>query len=204
MSSSKIERFTSEERVAHWLSALSFLYAALTGLSLWTPQLFWLSSLFGGGGAVRRWHPWGGVVFALMLALMFRRWAKQMRLDKDDKRWLARAHRYAVHDEKGLPESGRFNAGQKMLFWVQSLATLLLLASGVVLWLPQLTSPSLRLAAILVHPAVAIVSILGIIVHIYMGTAAVPGAFRGMTQGFVDAGWARAHHAKWYRDVSKN
>lgn len=204
MSANRIERFSSEERVAHWLSALSFLYAALTGLSLWTPQLFWLTNVFGGGEAVRRWHPWGGVVFALMLGLMFRRWAREMRLDADDKRWLAKAHRYATNDERDLPESGRFNGGQKMLFWVQSVATLLLLASGLVLWFPQATSESLRLVAVLVHPATSVIAIFGIIVHIYMGTAAVPGAFRGMTQGWVDAGWARAHHAKWFRDVSKN
>jgi cytochrome b subunit of formate dehydrogenase len=53
-----ITRFTFEERAVHWLAALSFLYAALTGLALWSPRLFWLSSIFGGGVTVRSWHPW--------------------------------------------------------------------------------------------------------------------------------------------------
>jgi formate dehydrogenase subunit gamma len=202
--SQKLVRFSFAERARHWMAALSFLYAALSGLALWSPHLFWLSSVLGGGETVRRWHPWGGVVFGVALGLMFRNWAREMKLDADDKVWLANAHKYAVHDEEGLPEPGRFNAGQKMLFWLQSLAVIVLIATGVVLWFPEAMPRALRLAAILVHPAVAVLSIGGIIVHIYMGTAAVPGALRGMIQGWVRPGWAAAHHPKWYRDISKN
>jgi formate dehydrogenase subunit gamma len=199
----RVLRFTAPERTVHWMTALSFLYAAFTGLSLWSPSLFWLSSLFGGGEAVRRWHPWGGVAFAIALGLMFRSWAKDMRLDSDDREWLRQAHRYAVHDEKGLPEAGRFNAGQKTLFWVQSLAALLLFASGVVLFWPHAMPRGLRLTAVLVHPSAAVVAIAGILLHIYMGTAAVPGALRGMIQGSVPEAWARAHHPRWYRETVK-
>ncbi len=199
----RIERFSFTERALHWMTALSFLYAALTGLSLWTPHLYWLASVFGGGESVRWAHPWGGTLFAIVLGLMFCNWAREMRLDADDKVWLGKAHRYAVHDESELPEAGRFNAGQKMLFWVQAVAALLLFASGLILWLPEMMPRGLRLAAILVHPAVAIVSIGGIIVHIYMGTAAVPEAFRGMIQGWVKPGWAASHHPKWFREISR-
>ena len=115
----RVPRFSFEERAIHWLAALSFLYAALTGLALWSPRLFWLASIFGGGNTVRGWHPWGGVIFSLTLGFMFRNWAAQMRLDAEDRAWLRQAHRYAMHDEEGLPEAGRFNAGQKMLFWTQ-------------------------------------------------------------------------------------
>ncbi len=204
MSDEKLVRFSFAERARHWMAALSFLYAAFSGLALWSPHLFWLSSVLGGGETVRRWHPWGGVLFGVALGLMFRNWAREMKLDADDKVWLANAHKYAVHEEEGLPEPGRFNAGQKMLFWLQSLAVLVLIATGVVLSFPEAMPRALRLAAILVHPAVAVLFIGGIIVHIYMGTAAVPGALRGMIQGWVRPGWAAAHHPKWYRDISKN
>ncbi len=199
----KIDRFSFTERATHWLSALSFLYAAFTGLALWSPRLFWLASVFGGGETVRGWHPWGGIFFALVLGFMFRNWARQMRIDADDRIWLRQAHRYAVHDETGLPEAGRFNAGQKILFWVQSVNTILLLSSGVFLWFPERMPRSFRLAAILIHPSAAVVSIGAIIVHIYMGTAAVPEAFRGMIQGWVRPGWAASHHPKWYREIFK-
>jgi formate dehydrogenase subunit gamma len=199
----KVVRFTLEERVVHWMTALSFLYAALTGLALWSPSLFWLTNLVGGGEAARKWHPIGGIVFALALGVMFRSWSREMRFDADDNKWLVRAHRYAAHDERGMPEAGKFNAGQKLLFWVQTAAALLLLASGLVLYWPELMPRGLKLAAVLVHPAVAVVSIAGIILHIYMGTAAVPGALRGMVSGWVTDGWARAHHPKWHRQLVK-
>ncbi len=200
----RLERFSFSERVAHWMTALSFLYAALTGLSLWSHRLYWLASVFGGGETVRRWHPWGGIVFALALGVLFRNWAREMKLDADDRRWLRKAHRYAVHDERGLPEAGRFNAGQKTLFWFQTIVTLALFVSGVVLWWPKATARGLRLASVLVHPVAASLSIAGIILHIYMGTAAVPGAFRGMLHGWVAPEWARSHHPKWFRQIGKS
>jgi formate dehydrogenase subunit gamma len=196
-----IRRFDVAERAIHWAAAISFLYVALTGISLWSQKLYWLAWVFGGGATVRAMHPWGGVVFVLALALMFRRWAAQMKLDSDDRAWLRQARRYAVHDESALPEAGRFNAGQKVLFWLQSVAAVLLVSSGVVLWFPEAMIRPLRLAAVLIHPVAAIVAIGGIIVHIYMGTAAVPGAFRGMIRGGVKPGWAASHHPKWFREM---
>ena len=93
MAEERIPRFSFAERAVHWMTALSFVYAALTGLALFTPSLFWLSGVFGGGEAVRRWHPWGGTFFAFALALMFRSWVKDMRLDPEDRRWLRHAQR---------------------------------------------------------------------------------------------------------------
>jgi formate dehydrogenase subunit gamma len=198
-----IPRFTFTERAAHWMAAISFLYAALTGLSLWSHHLYWLAAVFGGGETVRWGHPWGGVLFALVLGFIFLRWAGQMRLDADDRKWLANSHKYAMNEEEGLPEPGRFNAGQKMLFWVQSCCALLLFASGFVLWWPMSMPRTLLTAAVLVHPATAIVAITGIIVHVYMGLAAVPGALRGMVRGDVTPGWAAAHHPKWLKEISR-
>ncbi len=199
----RIARFSFTERAVHWMAAISFMYSALTGLALWSPYLFWLAGVFGGGVATRAGHPWGGVVFAAVLGVMFRSWARQMRLDADDRQWLRQAHRYAVHEEAGLPEAGRFNAGQKMLFWTQSAAAVALFGSGLVLWWPEIMPRGMRLAAVLLHPAAAVVALGAIIVHIYMGTAAVPGAFRGMIEGWVRPGWAAAHHRKWYREVTR-
>ena len=108
-----------------------------------------------------------------------------------------------MNDESGMPESGKFNAGQKMLFWLQSISALLLFASGMVLWFPELMPRALRLGAVLIHPLAAIASIGGIIIHIYMSAFAVPGSLRAMLEGWVTPGWAKAHHAKWYREITK-
>ncbi len=198
-----MERFSLRERLFHWLAALSFVYAALSGLALFARSLYWLAPVLGGGVFVRWAHPWVGIVFSVALGFMFLRWAGAMRLDSSDREWLRNSHKYAAHEEEGLPEAGRFNGGQKMLFWTESLCCLLLLASGVVLWFPELMPRGLRLAAVLIHPVTAIAAIVGIIVHIYMGTLAVPGALRSMTRGWATSGWAAAHHPKWYREISK-
>ena len=199
----QVRRFSFRERAVHWLAALSFAYAGLTGLSLWSHGAFWLASVFGGGEAARWGHPWGGTLFALSLGVMYLAWARHMRVDADDRIWLRNAGRYATHDDSGLPEASRFNAGQKLLFWLQVVATILLFASGLVLWLPASMPRALLETAVLIHPAVAIVSIGAIILHVYMGTAAVPGAFRGMIRGWVHPGWAAAHHPKWFREISR-
>jgi formate dehydrogenase subunit gamma len=198
-----IERFSFAERASHWLSAACFLYAAITGLALWSPGLYWLAALFGGGEAIRGGHPWGGLLFFTALGVMFARWAGQMRLDKDDRAWLAKSHLYAQNIETGMPDPGRFNAGQKMLFWTQSASAVLLLISGVVLWFPESAPRALRLTAVLVHPAAAALSLGGIIVHIYMSTLAVPGALQAMIRGRVSEAWARSHHGRWYRGLTR-
>ena len=109
-----------------------------------------------------------------------------------------------MHDESGLPEAGRFNAGQKALFWMQAASGILLFLTGAVIWWPESMPRGLRELAILLHPIAAVISIGGLIVHIYMGTAAVPGAFRGMIRGWVKPAWAASHHSKWYREIRRS
>lgn len=198
-----IDRFNIKERFIHWMVAICFLYAALSGLAMWSRHLFWIATVLGGGEMVRELHPWGGSIFALVLGLMFRNWASQMKLDSEDRIWLRKSHRYAMNDESGVPESGKFNAGQKMLFWMQATSALLLFLSGAILWFPEIMPRALRLGAVLVHPLAAIGSIGGIILHVYMSAFAVPGSLRAMTQGFVTRGWAKAHHGKWFRQITK-
>jgi formate dehydrogenase subunit gamma len=194
-----IKRYSFMERATHWGVAASFLYAAFTGLALWSHELYWLASVFGGGVTTRVTHPWAGVIFAGIFAVMFWNWARQMRLDREDQEWLKQSHKYAMNEEEGLPEPGRFNAGQKMLFWLQFVAAMALFASGVVLWLPEVMPRPLRLAAIVLHPAAGVSSVALIILHVYMGAAAVPGALKAMVRGEVTEGWLRAHHPKVLR-----
>ncbi len=199
----KIPRFDAAERATHWLVAITFLYAALSGLSMWSRKLYWISAVLGGGATVRAMHPIIALVFAAVFARMFFKWFSQMKLDADDRVWLANSHKYAMNQEEGLPEPGKFNGGQKMMFWMQAAFTALLLVSGVVLWFPELMPRALRLAAVLIHPLAAIGAIGGIIVHIYMGTAAVPGSIKAMVRGVVSPRWAAAHHPKWFRQQQR-
>ena len=65
-----VNRFDVRERFVHWMVAISFVYSALTGLSMWSRKLFWIASVFGGGETVRSMHPFGGVLFAFALGMI--------------------------------------------------------------------------------------------------------------------------------------
>src|SRR5580692_8055946 len=62
-----IVRYTFGERVNHWIGALSYTYLLMTGLAFWSPYLYWLAAVVGGGPAARFWHPWLGLIFAASL-----------------------------------------------------------------------------------------------------------------------------------------
>lgn len=197
----QIERFTLKERIIHWIVGISFVYLMLTGLALFTPHLFWLAHVLGGGPTIAKWHPLIGVVFFLALSWMFLLWRRQMKFDTQDKQWMKQIGKYIRNEDEGLPEAGRFNPGQKQLFWLETVSGILLLLSGIPLWFPHGTSQWLRLVSILVHEISALAAIGGFIVHVYMGTAVVSGSFSAMINGTVSRAWARTHHARWFREL---
>ena len=57
-----VDRYTKSARINHWITATSLVLLALSGLALFTPSLFFLTGLFGGGQWTRALHPWIGVV----------------------------------------------------------------------------------------------------------------------------------------------
>ena len=105
--------------------------------------------------------------------------------------------RWEYHDD----EVGKFNGGQKSLFWLSSLAALGLLASGVVMWWPEYFSSGFREAAWVLHDVTFVLFFLLVLGHIYLSIAE-PGTFSGMVKGTVTKAWARLHHPAWYRDVT--
>ncbi len=194
-------RYTMAERVVHWIVAVSFLYLLLTGLALFSPPFYWLAGLLGGGPAIRYWHPVVGVVFFAALVVMLLLWARDMKLEPHDREWLRHLREYAVGQEEAVPESGRFNAGQKLLFFLQFLAGVLLLASGVVLWFPLSFGRLLREASFVVHDLAATAAMGALILHVYMGVFVVRGSWEAMTRGTVSRRWAQVHHGRWYRQL---
>jgi formate dehydrogenase subunit gamma len=171
-------KYTFNERVVHAIVAASFAYLMLTGLAFWTPALYWIATVLGGGFLVRAMHPWVGLIFAVAVAWMFVSWSGAMRITDADRLWRRSMWHYIRNEDDRMPAIERFNYGQKMLFWVMAAGALLLLISGLVLWAPHLVPGSLALVrqiAMLVHAAAALVTIGALIVHIYMGVIVVPG-----------------------------
>ncbi len=200
----EIERYSANERMNHWFTAIAFVILALSGLALFHPSMFWLTNLLGGGTWTRILHPFIGVAMFVSFLMMVRSFWAHNKLTKNDARWLARWRDVMNNREDRLPEAGRYNAGQKMLFWVMLLTMILLLLSGIVIWQPYF-APVFPIVlvrlALLTHAICAFVLILGIIVHIYAAMW-IKGSIRAMTRGYVSPAWAKKHHAAWYRDVS--
>jgi formate dehydrogenase subunit gamma len=200
LSNGRIVRYTLRERIVHALAAVSYLYLLLTGLAFWTPALYWMAVVLGGGFLSRLLHPWVGLVFAVVVGYMFVVWRRDMRVTDADRAWRKAMLHYVRNEDDKVPRAGRFNYGQKQLFWVMNGSAVLLLASGVVLWFPDALPRSLaglREAAILLHAVAALVTIGAFIVHVYMGLAVVPGGLGAIVQGEVTEQWARDHHALW-------
>jgi formate dehydrogenase subunit gamma len=200
-----ILRYTLVERVMHWIAALTYGYVLLTGLAFYSPHLYWIATLLGGAPTSRFWHPWIAVVFMAVLAWMLRAWLGDMRITANDRAWGKVVKRYIENQDEGLPPIDRFNLGQKYFFWVMVFAGVVLLLSGIVLWIPE-TLPwslrDLRYAAILLHVSSALITIGAFIIHVYMGTAVVRGGFTSIIRGEVSPAWAKTHHRLWFNRVA--
>jgi formate dehydrogenase subunit gamma len=178
--------YSFPERVVHAVVAGTFTYLLLTGLALWTPALYWIATVLGGGFLVRAIHPWVGVVFALALSVMFVNWSAAMRITDADRTWRKSMWHYIRNEDDRMPAVARFNYGQKMMFWVMAGGALVLLLSGLVLWFPHYVPGELaviRQVAIVLHAVAALVTIGLLIVHIYMGVLVVPGGLTAITHG---------------------
>lgn len=203
--SKDIQRYTANERTHHWTVAILFILAGLSGLALFHPALFWLSHLFGGGPWTRILHPLLGVAMFLFFLVLVVRFARHNLLESRDTQWLKQWRDVVNNREENLPEVGRYNAGQKLLFWVLIICLLVLLVTGIVMWRQYFSHwfgiDVIRLASLL-HAFAAFVLICCIIVHIYAGFW-VKGSMGAMLSGRVSRGWARKHHPGWLKDVTK-
>lgn len=201
----EIERYTPSERSNHWAVAILFVLAGLSGLALFHPALFWLSELFGGGVWTRILHPFLGIAMFLLFLILAMRFAAYNRLNANDRRWLRHLGDVLHNREEGLPEVGRYNAGQKLLFSVLVLSMLALLASGIVIWRQYFSHAfdiGLIRFAVLVHAVAAFVLITSILVHIYAAIW-IKGSMGAMLYGKVSRIWARKHHPGWLKEVDR-
>lgn len=204
----EMHRFTLYERVVHWWVGVTFLYLVLSGLSLSYSSLFWVTRLLGGGPATRVLHPWMGVLFFGGIVLMLARWTGEMRITRDEIGWFRAIRSYARHRREEVPPVGKYNPGQKLLFWTMAALALIYLLSGIPLWLSadavdgELSWRALVNPMRLVHYAATVGGGLLLITHVYLGTLAFPGTFGGMLHGRVTRGWARLHHPLWEREES--
>ena len=201
----RIIRYTAGTRINHWIVAISFVLLALSGLALFHPAMFWLTNLFGGGPWTRILHPFIGCVMVAAFSLLCVQFWRDNRMQQRDWIWLRKIKDVVENREENLPEVGRYNAGQKLLFFTLVVCLTVLLLSGITIWRVYFAEffsiGVIRLGALL-HAFFAFVLIVSIIVHIYAGIW-VKGSIRAMTRGWVTPGWAWKHHRAWFREVNK-
>jgi len=196
----KITRFNAFERFTHWMTAVSFIVLALTGLN----YVFGKRLLFPllGPDAFASWSQWAKYAhnafawpFMIGLALMIVMWIKDNLPQRGDGTWL---RQFGGFMSGRHPPAGRFNAGQKLIFWAVALGGLALAGSGLVMLFPFTTFDinGMQIAQY-VHGIAGMLLTAVIIAHIYIGTLGMEGAYNAMGTGEVDLGWAKTHHSLW-------
>jgi len=199
-----VVRYSAELRTNHWLNAIAFVLAALSGLALFHPALFWFGNLFGGGPWTRILHPFIGLAAALLFLLMARALWGDNRITPADRQWLKQWRDVVDNREDRLPEVGRYNAGQKLLFLVIVVGMAGLFLTGIVIWRAYFSAYFLigliRFSSVL-HSLCAFALIVAVLIHIY-ASLWVKGSVQAMLRGTVTRGWAWKHHRAWYRQLT--
>lgn len=203
----RVLRYSFHERLIHWMAGISYVYLLLTGLAFWSPWLFWIAVMLGGGTISRELHPWAGLVFVFATWLMYSMWSPQMKETAADKGWWNAIGHYIRNEDEKVPSADRFNPGQKLLFWGFFICGLILLVTGAVLWFPQYIPWSVgwvRPLCAILHSIAALVTIALFMIHVYMGTAMERGAFGSVIRGDVSRAWMEEHHETWYKQILKS
>lgn len=192
-------------RLLHWMVALFFFLALFSGFGIYLPWLFrWFTPIFGGGPLSRAMHPWFGVGFCFFFGLQVLNWLQPMRWTTVDTRWVRNIKGQMLNQEKlEDPETGFFNAGQKLQFWEIFIGSVIFLITGIILWAGARYVGRYTVAiSYVLHDISALIMLFGIFIHLYLSTFGEPGTFHAMTRGSVTEAWAWTFHPAWYKEVT--
>ncbi|WP_271899262.1 formate dehydrogenase subunit gamma [Candidatus Phyllobacterium onerii] len=196
----KLARFKAIERFSHWLTATSFVLLGLTGLNITFGKILLLPVVgpeaFTAVSEVSKYiHNFVSFAFVVGLVLIAVIFVKDNFFQRVDIEWVKQGGGFIA--SKHAP-AGRFNLGEKLVFWLSLGAGLAISVSGFLLLFPfSVTDIFGMQIAQVVHSAVAVLFIALILGHIYIGTLGMEGAFEAMGTGEVDLNWAKEHHDRW-------
>jgi formate dehydrogenase subunit gamma len=193
-------RFSAFERLVHWMTAACFILLAISGLNITFGRPLLLPLI--GPDAFTAWSQWAKYAhnylsfpFTIGVFTIFLMWIAWNIPNRADVEWLKRGGGIVGHDH---PPAGRFNAGQKMIYWVVVLGGIAVAVSGYILMFPFYgTNIAGMQVAQIVHGVAALLFVAVMLAHIYIGTIGMEGAFEGMWDGTVDVNWAKEHHRVW-------
>jgi formate dehydrogenase subunit gamma len=202
-----IVRFSSFERFVHWMTATCFIVLAISGLNITFGRPLLLPLI--GHEAFSEWSQWAKYAhnylsfpFTIGVVLIFLMWIAGNIPNKVDVDWVKRGGGIAGHDH---PPAYRFNAGQKLIYWIVVIGGGLVAVTGYELMFPFYLSgiEGMQFAQI-VHSIVAMLFVAAMLAHVYIGTIGMEGAFEAMGSGTVDVNWAREHHRLWLEEQKED
>jgi formate dehydrogenase subunit gamma len=201
----ELQRYDDRERLYHWLTVVLLMVALVSGMALFHPSLYFLSAFTGGGAWSRILHPFIGVATVVVFLFLYLRVRIDNQMTAQDKAWRAKMGELLRGRKENMPEAGKYNAAQKMVFWAMSISLVVLIVTGFAMWRPYfahlLPIDAVRVAVVL-HAISAVVMVLSIILHVY-AVIWVQGTLRAMTRGTVTRAWARRNHAAWHREMTQ-
>lgn len=195
-----VVRFNGFERFVHWMTATCFIILALSGLNITFGKSLLVPII--GLDAFAAWSQWAKYAhnylsfpFTIGVVLILLMWITGNIPNKTDVEWVKRGGGILGNDH---PPAYRFNAGQKMIYWIVILGGAASAVTGYILMFPfYATDVAGMQTAQVVHAIVGALFVAAMLAHIYIGTIGMEGAFEAMGEGTVDVNWAKQHHALW-------
>jgi formate dehydrogenase subunit gamma len=196
-------RFNAFERFVHWMTATCFIILAISGLNITFGKQLLLPLM--GPEAFTAWSQWGKYAhnylsfpFTIGVVLIFLIWLASNIPNRTDIEWIKRGGGMVGNDH---PLAKRFNAGQKMIYWIVILGGAASAITGYILMFPfYATDMAGMQTAQVIHGIVGVLFVAAMLAHIYIGTIGMEGAFEAMGTGEVDENWAKQHHSLWLEE----
>jgi formate dehydrogenase subunit gamma len=192
------------ERFVHWMLAISCLLLCYTGLGMMYKSLNFFGVIMGGLYGLKEVHEITGLVFGVALVLAIIMWWKEAGIFvfPEDIDWIMAAGGYLWHVDK-VPETGKYNPGQKMFFLTIALFGVLMLVTGFFMWFPAYFPLGMELLrwTYLLHALGFFVIFAFFFVHLYLGTIGNPGTVQAMISGWVTREWLKKQHPKWLKEM---
>ncbi len=199
----KILRFNTFERFTHWMTATCFIILGLTGLNYVFGKRL-LMPLIGPDAfsTISQWSKYAHNVlawpFIVGILFMLAVWLSDNIPNRIDWAWMKAGGGFFNNTH---PSAGRFNAGQKLVFWIVVLGGLAMAASGIMLVFPFAALDINGMQTVqAIHGIIAVLFIAVMLAHIYIGSLGMEGAYDAMGSGEVDLAWARTHHDLWVEE----